>query len=100
MVFLNFLNIRKDYYKPQQFVQKPPTENDTVSFRDPATVFQEHFQENKGFLEILKQIFTIHFPEFPLPTYFLLRVYYENFLLINIYNNIDLLTPLILIFEK
>ena len=35
-IFLNFLNIRKDYYKPQQFALKPPTENDTVSFREPA----------------------------------------------------------------
>ena len=36
LVFLSFLNIRKDYYKPQQFPLKPPTENDTVSFRGPA----------------------------------------------------------------
>ena len=37
LVFLNFLNIRKDYYKLQQFPLKPPTENDTVSFRVPAS---------------------------------------------------------------
>ena len=37
LVFLNFLNIRKDYYKPQQYPLKPPTENDTVSFREPAS---------------------------------------------------------------
>ena len=36
LAFLSFLNIRKDYYKPQQFPLKPPTENDTVSFRGPA----------------------------------------------------------------
>ena len=39
LVFLNFLNIRKHFYKPQQFSLKRPTENDTVSFR-------EHFYEN------------------------------------------------------
>ena len=37
LVFLNFLNVRKDYYKPQQFALKPPTENDTISFREPAS---------------------------------------------------------------
>ena len=37
LVFLNFLNIRKDYYKPQQFPLKPPTDNGTVSFREPAS---------------------------------------------------------------
>ena len=37
LVFLNFLNVRKDYYKPQQFALMPPTENDTVSFREPAS---------------------------------------------------------------
>ena len=36
LVFLNFLNITKDYYKPQQFPLKLPTENDKVSFREPA----------------------------------------------------------------
>ena len=25
LVFLNFLNIRKDYYEPQQYPWKPPT---------------------------------------------------------------------------
>ena len=34
------------------------------------TLFQEHFQENEGFLEILKPVFRIRFPEFSLPTYF------------------------------
>ena len=29
LVFLNNLNIRKGYYKPQQFALKPSTENDT-----------------------------------------------------------------------
>ena len=37
LVFLNFLDIRKVYYKPQQFSLKPPTKNDTVSFREPAS---------------------------------------------------------------
>ena len=37
LVFLNFLNIRKDYHKLQQYSLKPPTENDTVSFREPAS---------------------------------------------------------------
>ena len=37
LVFLNFLIIRKDYYKPQQFPLKPATENDTVNFREPAS---------------------------------------------------------------
>ena len=30
LVLLNFLNIRKGYYKPQQFALKPPTENETI----------------------------------------------------------------------
>ena len=34
MIFLNFLNIRKDYNKPQQYPLKPPTENVPVSFRE------------------------------------------------------------------
>ena len=33
------------------------------------TFFQEHFQENEGFLEILKQVFRIYFPEFSLPIF-------------------------------
>ena len=37
LVFLDFLYIRKDYYKPQQYPLKPPTENDTVSFREPVS---------------------------------------------------------------
>ena len=38
-VFLNFLNIRKDYYKSQQHPLKPPTKNDTVSFKESAQNF-------------------------------------------------------------
>ena len=38
-VFLNFLNIRKDYYKSQQHPLKPPTKNDTVSFKESAQKF-------------------------------------------------------------
>ena len=80
VIFSNFLNIRKDYYKPQQFCLKPTTENDTVSCTEPASFlwkhfFQEHFQEDRGFLEILKQVFRTHFPEF-LPTYFPLTINY------------------------
>ena len=37
LVFFSFLNIRKDYYKPQEFALKPLTENDTGSFREPAS---------------------------------------------------------------
>ena len=37
LVFLKFWNIRKDYYIPQQFALKSPTENDTVSFREHAS---------------------------------------------------------------
>ena len=37
LVFLNFLNIRKDYNKPQQFPSKPSTKNDTANFREPAS---------------------------------------------------------------
>ena len=33
-------------------------------------VFQERVQENEGFLEVLKQVFRIHFPESLLPTNF------------------------------
>ena len=34
------------------------------------TFFQEHFQYNRGFPEILKQAFRIHFPEsFNLPIF-------------------------------
>ena len=36
LVFLNFLNTRKGYYKPHQFSLKP-TENDTVNFKKPAS---------------------------------------------------------------
>ena len=39
-------------------------------------IFQEHFQENEGFLETLKQVFRIPFPEFSLPTYFPLTINY------------------------
>ena len=38
------------------------------------TFFQEHFQENGGFLEILKQVYRVHFPEFSLLTYFALAI--------------------------
>ena len=34
------------------------------------TFFQEQFQEHGYFLEILKQVYRIHFHEFSLPTYF------------------------------
>ena len=27
-------------------------------------IFSDHFQESEDFLEILKQVFRIHFPEF------------------------------------
>ena len=36
-VFLNFMNIRKDYFKPHQYPLKPPTQINTVSFREPAS---------------------------------------------------------------
>ena len=45
LVFLNFLSIRKDYYKIKQFSLKPPTENDTDSFREPAFL-SKHFFRN------------------------------------------------------
>ena len=38
--------------------------------------FREHFQEHGGFLEILKQVLRVHFPEFYLPTYFPLIINY------------------------
>ena len=37
LIFLSSLNIRKDYHKLQQFPLKPPTENDAVNFREPAS---------------------------------------------------------------
>ena len=37
LVFLNFLNSRKDNYKPQQYRLKPPTENDTTGFRESVS---------------------------------------------------------------
>ena len=37
LVFLHFLNISKNYYKPQHYFLKPPAENDTVIFREPAS---------------------------------------------------------------
>ena len=37
LIFLKFLNIRKDYYIPQQFALKSPAENDTVCFREHAS---------------------------------------------------------------
>ena len=37
LVFLNLLNITKDYYNPQKYPLKPPTENDTVSYRESAS---------------------------------------------------------------
>ena len=45
-VFLNFLNIRKEYYKLQQFALEPPTQNDTVSFRELVSFLQKHFFSN------------------------------------------------------
>ena len=36
ILFLNFLNIRKDYCKPQLSPLKGTTENITVSFREPV----------------------------------------------------------------
>ena len=35
LIFLNFLNVRKDYQIPQQFALKPPAENDTVRLKNP-----------------------------------------------------------------
>ena len=37
LVILNFLIIRKDYDKPQQYPLKHPTGNDTVSFGESAS---------------------------------------------------------------
>ena len=37
LVFLNFLSSRKDCYKLQQYRLKPPTENDTISFRESVS---------------------------------------------------------------
>ena len=76
LVFLNFLNIRKDFYKPQQFALKRYNQFEGACITSVKTFFQEHFQENEGFLEILKQLFIINFPEFSLPTYFLLTINY------------------------
>ena len=46
-------------------------------------VFQERVQENEGFLEVLKQVFRIHFPEISLPTYFpfpfTINIYYLQY---------------------
>ena len=39
------------------------------------TFFQEHFQEDRAFLEILKQVFRTHFSEF-LPSHFPLIINY------------------------
>ena len=36
-VFLNFMNIRKNYFKPQQYPLKSPTQINAVSFREPAS---------------------------------------------------------------
>ena len=44
------------------------------------TIFEVHFQEHAGFLEILKQVFRIHFAEF-----FTYQFFINNQLLINIY---------------
>ena len=83
LVFLSFLNIRKRYYKPQQYLLKPPTENDTVSFREPASFlflwnysFRNTFKDTEFSGKTLKQVFRIHFPEFSLLTYFLLTMNY------------------------
>ena len=46
------------------------------SLQTLKTFFQEHFQENGVFLEFLKQVFRIYFPEFSLPTYFPLTINY------------------------
>ena len=35
VIFLNFLNVRKDYQIPQQFALKAPAENDTVRLKNP-----------------------------------------------------------------
>ena len=40
------------------------------------TFFQEHFQEHGGFLEVLEQVFRVHFSEFSLPSYFPLTINY------------------------
>ena len=81
LVFLTFLYIKKKYCcKLQQYPLKPTTENDAISFRSfhhfYENIFQEHFKEHGGFLEILKQVFRVHFPEFSLPTYFLSTINY------------------------
>ena len=39
-------------------------------------IFQEHFQEHGGFLEVLKQVFRVHFPDFSFLTYFPLITIY------------------------
>ena len=77
LVYLNFLNIR--FSSATSYM--PPTENDTVSFREPASFlrkffFQEYFQEHGGFLETLKQVFRIYFSEFSFPTYLPLTINY------------------------
>ena len=40
-------------------------------------IYQKHFQEDGGFLEILKEVFSIHFPEFSLLTNFPLTIHYH-----------------------
>ena len=45
LVLLNLLNIRKDYYKPQEFPLKH-IKNDTVNFRSPASFLWKHFFRN------------------------------------------------------
>ena len=76
LLFSKSLNIRKYYYKPQQFaLLKLSTVNDTVII-SVNIFFQEHFQENEGFLEIFKQLFRIPFPKFSLSTNFPLTINY------------------------
>ena len=81
--------MRKDYYKPQQYHFKPPIEND--SFREPASFlwkhfFQDYFQGHRGFMEILKEVFRVYFPEFSLLSCFPLTISYW---LTSITTNVD-----------
>ena len=82
-VFSDFLNIRKNYYKSQQYPLNPHTEMLKwysyfwgACIISMKTFFKEYFPEHGGFLEILKQVFRVNFPEFSLPTCFLLKISY------------------------
>ena len=69
LVFLDFLYIRKDYYKPQQYPLKPPTENDTLAL---GSLY--HFYEN-SFSGVLRGTFSwIFFTTFQS----LINIYYHK----------------------